>query len=452
MNTSGRSIEDSPLSGFHRRLLAATAGGMLCDGYVLGGIGVALAMAGPDLGLSSWWTGSIGAAALAGIFLGSLVVGRITDRLGRRRLFTLDLVLLLVACLAQLVVTDATQLLVVRLVIGLAVGAEYAIGTALLSEFSPRRARPALLGALNAAWVVGFVLAYLVSTALRSAGASWQVVLASSAVPVAVVLALRWGLPESPRWLITHGRTEEALAVVQRHVGPEYGVDDLVVERREDGGQYRELFSRRYRTRTAFAGIFWMCQVVPLFALTIFLPQALGAVGVQDEFTGSLLVNGALLVGSVAGLWAAARLPRRGWLIWSFLLTAATLAVVGWAGVLPIAVTLTAFVLFVLISSAASDMEYVVPGEVFPTHLRGSGVGLAAATSRIGSAASTFLLPPALAAWGAGPTMAALCGVALVGAAVSFAWAPETSSLSLTEAAGTPGPTAGDAAAQQVSR
>ncbi|NKX54245.1 MFS transporter [Arthrobacter mobilis] len=422
------------MTPFLWRVTTFTVGGMFCDGFILGGIGVALTLAAPALGLSDAWIGAIGAASLFGILFGSLAAGYLSDRFGRQKLLIADLLLLLAGSLAHLVVTDEVQLTILRFIMGIAIGAEYAIGAALMSELIPRKGRGALLASLNAGWILGFVAAYVVSFLMRDAGASWQLILASSAVPVVAVLLLRIGSPESVRWLITQGRTAEAEAIVHRFYGPEYGVQGLEPVTRGQRN-FSRLFSPEYRSRAIFAGVFWACQVIPLFALTIFLPQALGALGVEDEFAASMLVNGMLVLGAATGVLGVQKFSRRGFVIWTFVATTAALAVVSFADYMPLAIGLLAFALFVLIGSAASNLEYVYPSEIFPTEIRSSGIGFATAVSRIGSAVSTFMLPIALGGLGNQVTMLLLAAVSLAGVIVSALWAPETKNLSLAESA-----------------
>jgi putative MFS transporter len=434
-HADARPIESAPMNAFLWRVTAFTVGGMAVDGYILGHVGVALGLAQSELGLSAVWLGLLAASTLVGILIAAPLVGRLADRVGRRRLLALDFALIVVASLAHLLVTDEVQLVLLRLVMGLAIGAEYAIGAALLAEVVPARRRGVLLALLNAGWIVGFVAAFLVAFWLRGAGASWQVIFATAAAPAAVVFLLRIGTPESPRWLVANGRADEARAIVTARFGPEYGLDGLEPESTGRGGGLRNLLGRTYRTRALFAGLFWACQVVPLFALTIFLPQVLDALRISDEFGAEMLVNGLLLVGSVAGVVAVALLSRRGLTIWSFAIVAAALLVMALADVLPGVVALLAFGVFVLVASAASNLEYVYPGEIFPTDLRATGVGFATAVSRVGAAISTFLLPLSLDGLGSRATMLVLCAVAVVGLVVSVLWAPETKDLTLERSA-----------------
>ncbi|MGH3144566.1 MAG: MFS transporter, partial [Rubrobacter sp.] len=268
-------IDDAPLNGFHLRVAAYTTGGFFVDGYILGMIGISLALLAPQLGLGAVWTGLIGASALAGIFIGGLVFGWMTDKVGRQTMYVADLIVFVVASALQFFVEGPVTLFILRLIMGIAIGADYAIGAALLSEFLPRRQRGGLLACLNAVWTVGFVAAYIIGYFMQDIGPeAWRWMLASSAVPAALVLCLRLGTPESPRWLLSKGRVEEARQVVKEYIHPDADIDDLVAEQGNETS-YRKLFSKGLRKRTAFAGLFWFCQVVPYFAIFTFLPTVL---------------------------------------------------------------------------------------------------------------------------------------------------------------------------------
>ena len=427
-------IDDAPLNSFHLRVVAYTTGGYFVDGYILGMIGIALALLAPQLGLGAVWTGLIGASALAGIFIGGLIFGWVTDRVGRQTMYVADLILFVVASVLQFFVEGPLALFVLRLIMGIAIGADYAIGSALLSEFLPRKQRGRLLACLNAIWTVGFVAAYVAGYFMQNMGPeAWRWMLASSAVPAALILALRLGTPESPRWLLSKGRVDEARRVVKEYIHPDADVDDLVAEQGNETS-YRKLFSRRLRRRTLFAGLFWFCQVVPYFAIFTFLPTVLKGLGVTGEFSSEVLLNLFLFAGAIVGVVVMDLMARRTFVIGSFAFLAAVGAALGFFPQAPVPVILILFSLFAFVIAAAADLESVYPAEIFPTEVRASGTGIAAAISRIGAAIGTFLLPTSVEQFGTGPTMLGATAVLLLGLVLSVAWAPETRHVSLSEA------------------
>lgn len=197
-----------------------TAWGEGLDGYDLGVLSVVLPLLIVDLGASPIWAGLIGASSLIGIFFGAPIVGYLTDRFGRRRLFLVDMVAFVVLNILQGFVTEPWQLFVVRLLLGVAIGAEYAIGAAMLAEFAPTRGRGRRLSKLLVYWYAGYLASVVIAYVLVDfAGLSWRWVLVTGALPALVVLIMRAGLPESPRWLIQHGRVDEARRIVEQHLG-----------------------------------------------------------------------------------------------------------------------------------------------------------------------------------------------------------------------------------------
>ncbi len=360
--------------------------------------------------------------------------GWVTDLVGRQVMYVIDLLVFVVCSALQFFVEGPWQLFILRLLMGIAIGADYAIGPALLAEFVPRRQRGPLLASLNAVWTVGFVAAYVVGYFMQDIGPeAWRWMLASSAAPAVLVLFLRLGTPESPRWLMSKGRVEEARQVVREYINPDADVEDLAIED-EARTSYRMLFSRRWRRRTAFAGLFWFCQVVPYFAIFTFLPAILDELGISGEFSGEILLNLFLLAGALVGVVIMNLIPRRGFLIWSFAILAATSAMLGVWPDAPVAVIMACFAIFAFVIAAAADLESVYPSEIFPTEVRASGVGMAAAISRIGAAIGTFLLPTSVAQLGVGPTMLGATAILVLGLVISVAWAPETRDLTLLEA------------------
>ena len=194
------SLDDAPVSSFHRRIMAVAMGGPFCDGYLLGVMGVALGLITPALALDTLWTGLVAASVLIGVFIGGVVFGPITDRVGRHLMYVLNLASFVVFSALQFFVAEAWQLVVLRLLIGVAIGADYPIASALTTELVPRRLRGPALSGLVLAWWIGYGVSYWVGWALTGLGAdAWRWMLVSGAVPALVFLVFRAGIPESPR-------------------------------------------------------------------------------------------------------------------------------------------------------------------------------------------------------------------------------------------------------------
>lgn len=421
------SFEDLPLSRFHIRTVFSGTGGQFSDGFVLGIIGIAVSMAAGPLQLTALWMGLLGAASLAGLFLGSLFAGPLADKFGRRTIFAWDMLLFAVISASQFFVTSPEQLLALRLLLGLVLGFDYVVSKSLVTEFAPRRYRGRLLSVLAAAWAAGYVAAYLVGFAIRDIGPdAWRLMLALSGVPALLILPLRLGVPESPIWLMAKGRSAEALAIVHAKFGFHVTLPAVTPPAPKKRGNFSELFSPRWRKNTLVGCVFYTCQVIPFFALGTFSPKVLEALNVQDKFVGGLVYNVLLMLGALLGLLIIDRISRRAFLVGTFYLSAIGLAVLAYAGFGPLG-TILAFGFFACVLAAAVNLEFVYPPELFPTHLRASGIGLAVAASRFGSAFATFLLPIAVQHLGIHTALGVCVGVLLVGGVFCHLFAPETS-------------------------
>ena len=204
---------------------------------------------------------------------------------------------------------------------------------------------------------------------------------------------LRLTMPESPLWLVTHGRAPAAANVVRQALGEDIRPPVTLPPVPATRGRWRQLFSPAWRRRSFVACAFFTCQVVPYFALGTFVSQVMSAMKLENGHLGGVIYNLALLGGAIAGLIVVDRLSRRSFLIGSFSVTAAAMLILTlWSHAQAWALILL-FAIFASVLSAASNLVYVYLPELFPTDLRASGIGLAIAASRTGSAASTFLLP-----------------------------------------------------------
>ncbi|HDS1815817.1 TPA: MFS transporter [Pseudomonas putida] len=420
------SFEDLPLSRFHIRTVFSGTGGQFSDGFVLGIIGIAVSMAAGPLQLNALWMGLLGAASLAGLFLGSMFAGPLADKFGRRTIFAWDMLLFAAISASQFFVTSPEQLLGLRLLLGLVLGFDYVVSKSLVTEFAPRRYRGRLLSVLAAAWAAGYVAAYLVGFVLRDFGPdAWRLMLALSGLPALLILPLRMGVPESPIWLMAKGRTEEALAIVRSKFGPNVTLP-AVLAATPKRGSFSELMSKRWRKNTLVGCVFYTCQVIPFFALGTFSPRVLEALNVEDKFVGGLVYNVLLMIGALLGLMIIDRISRRAFLIGTFYLSAVGLAVLAWGSFGPLG-TILAFGFFACVLAAAVNLEFVYPPELFPTHLRASGIGLAVASSRFGSAFATFMLPIAVQNLGVHAALGICVGVLVFGGIFCHFFAPETS-------------------------
>lgn len=439
MSTTGNLIDDAPLNRFHKKLTFFASGGPFIDGYALSIIGIALITMTPGLSLSTAEIGMIGAASLVGIFFGGAVFGWLTDKLGRHHMYIADLLALALFSALNGFATEVWQVIACRFLLGMAIGADYPIATSLLAEFLPKKQRGRMLGATFVVWAVGAAAAYAVGFLLKDMGPeAWRFMVASPAIFAIITLLCRLGTPESPRWLLSKGRNAEADAIVKKIYGNEYGIKDIGGDSAQPprAGKFLDIFRGQLWKRTLFVSIFWTAQVIPLFAVYTFAPDLLASMGLTGDanlYGGSFLISMLFVIGGIPGLWLVERIGRRKLLIWSFVVIVVALGLPAFIPGVHAQLLFTALAIFALASGASSFLEVVYPNELFPTEIRATAVGFGTAVSRIGSAASTYLMPVAIISFGATGSLLIGAGITLIGLIATLILAPETANRSLHE-------------------
>lgn len=437
--TRNVSIEDAPLNWFHQLLSIRSGGGWVLDGYVLSIIGVAMMQFSSDLGLSNFWQGMIAASALIGIFFGGFLGGVLTGHFGRQKLYFVGPALFVVCSLAQFWAESGLVLFLCRFLIGIGVGFEYPVAGSLLVEFMPKKHRGPRLAMLTILWFVGAALAYIVGNLILENGGAdaWRWVLASPAAIGVLLVLVRIGTPESPRWLLSKGRLAEAEQVIRKVYGPSFSLRNLPEQPAEGKVSLRDLLHSGYGKRMLFVAVFWSCSVIPVFAVYSFAPKVLQALNLKGDWAsyGSVIITLMFVVGCVLATRLINTIGRRSMVIHSFLWSGLALLGLGFYSDGAELLVLVLFGAYAVLIGGAQVLQLVYPNELFPTEIRSAAVGMGASLSRIGAAVGTWLVPISLDSLGIANTMFAAAAVTMLGLVVSLALAPETRSLSLQEAA-----------------
>lgn len=429
----GKHFDELEMTPFLKKVTFFSSGGAFIDGYVLSIIGVALTQLTPVFGLDVGWTAAIGASAFVGIFVGTILGGYLTDIIGRKRMFTLDVIAIAVLSVLCFFMQGAFELVILRFLIGFFVGADYPIATSLIAEYTPKIHRAKSMGMVSAAWYLGATAAAIVGFALINYEDGWRWMLGSALVPSVILLIGRHGVPESPMWLARKGRNEEAQQVIYTVFG-----SDVIFDYEEPADvRLSIMFKKGYLGRIVFMGVFILCQVVPMYAIYTYGPTIMAAFGLS-EGNGSILGEAAIsllfLIGTFPAMYWLNRFGRRPTVLVSLALMTVGLLILGIWPDAPVWMVLFAFSLYAFFSGAPGILQWLYPNELFPTEIRASAVGVAIGFSRIGTVISTYGLPLVLESLGLGPTM--LIGAALVGIGfvMSYFFAPETRGKTLYEA------------------
>ncbi|HGN1706082.1 TPA: MFS transporter [Providencia rettgeri] len=427
-----KSFDDIQFSSVHRRIMLWGSGGPFLDGYVLVLIGVALEQLTPVLSLSSEWVGLLGAATLAGLFIGTSLFGYICDQVGRRKMFLIDIVAIGAISVATMFVSSPLELLIMRFLIGIVIGADYPIATSMITEFSNTKQRAFAVGFIAAMWYVGATCANLVGYMLYDVQDGWRWMLGSAVIPCIVILIGRFDLPESPLWLMRKGRVKECENMMEKLFG-----QPVVFEAEaQEKTHFLQLFNKRHFSFVLFTAVIWTCQVIPMFAIYTFGPQIVGQLGWdqgKNAALGNVVISLFFMLGCVPAMYWLNKMGRRPLLIGSFTLMTLALAILGFFSNLGICLVIIMFGVYAFFSGGPGILQWLYPNELFPTDIRASAVGVIMSISRIGTIFSTWALPLFITQYGVSAAVLMGAGVSLVGLIVSILFAPETKGLTLAQ-------------------
>jgi len=250
--------------------------GIMLDGFDFFIIGVANPLIAEDFDIGAVEKGLVSAAAILGAIVGAAFLGPLGDRFGRTRLFRLDLWLFVLFSVGCIVAWDVWSLFAFRFMLGIAIGLDYPIAASYLAEVLPSRDRGRWLVAAFSLQAVGILLGAAVGVVILEAMPevdSWRVMLGFGIVPALIIIALRRGVPESPRWLAQNGREEEAARITEPIVGHPVSVTAADTERREPVPEglkalvQPQLFSRRLSRRTAFTAVPWFLMDIAAYGV-----------------------------------------------------------------------------------------------------------------------------------------------------------------------------------------
>lgn len=319
-------LDELPFTRRHLRLLTGSGVGWALDAMDVGLISFILAALTQQWGLTKTDAGWIASVGFIGMAIGATLGGLLADRLGRRQVFALTLLIYGVATGASALVSGLAALLVLRFLVGLGLGAELPVASTYVSEFAPARIRGRLIVILEAFWALGWTAAALIGFfVIPASDDGWRWAFALGAIPAVYALIVRWGLPESPRWLASRGRIAEADRIVATFEA-DAGVEPGPAIRREPASRaiavttrarLTTLWNAEFRVRTMCLWLVWLCVNFAYYGAFIWIPSILVDAGFDlvRSFGFTLIITLAQLPGyAVAAwlieVWAGARRSR----------------------------------------------------------------------------------------------------------------------------------------------
>ncbi|MCK7627817.1 MFS transporter [Streptomyces sp. RS10V-4] len=455
MKTGDQIVQELPWKwGVQGRIFLIGGLGYLFDAYDIALNGFLMPLLGEHFHLAPADRGLVATANLVGMAVGAVAWGAVADRIGRKRAFSVTLLIFAVCSVLGACAPAYPVFLALRFAAGIGLGGCIPVDYALVGEFAPRRYRGRVLTALDAWWPVGVTLCGLVSTALLPVPQNWRWMLAVMSAPALLLFWVRRGVPESPVHLAAKGREAEARAVIDALVArtgavpepyaiPAPGPADGARGARAVAEQLRRLWEFSPRITSAA----WLLSATVLlvyYAALSWLPSILKDQGVAGPaaFLSTTVMSGVGIAGVLVST-ALVDLIGRKWLI-GLSAPAASLALVVFALVMRVpAASVAALAVFGFLMQLAIPALYAYLAELYPTRLRASGFGWASSVSRVVTGFAPLLFGSVL--W---PLLGLPLTFAVLGAAVLAAvgWtvvaAPETKGRALDDgpAPGTPPP------------
>lgn len=445
--------------GPHQRRLdlvavVATFGGLLF-GYDTGVINGALEPMKADLGLNSVTEGLVTSTLLIGAAVGALACGRLNDRLGRKLTLTLLAVVFFVGTLGAVFAPDLLVMLPARFVLGFAVGGASVTVPVYLSELAPTERRGALSGRNELAIVIGQMLAFIINAIIANIWGEhegvWRYMLAVCAVPAVFLFVGMLRMPESPRWLISQGRDDEALDVLMQIRSEDRAraemaeVEHLAEEEAatKTGGWYDLSIPWIRRIMIAAIGLAIAQQVTGINSVMYYGSQLLTVAGFDSN--AALIANIApgiiAVVGSAICLFFLIdRVPRRTMIIGGLIATTTCHGLIVIAsllipeGIVKAYVILALVVLFVFCMQLALNVPvWVCLSELFPLRMRGFGMGLSVLVLWVTNAIVAFGFPIMVDATGITGSFMVFFVLGLFFVGFLWKFLPNTSGRSLEE-------------------
>jgi putative MFS transporter len=416
---AGARLDRLPISSFHRRVLALIGIGMFFDGFdvylAATVLGATLKSGFSTIGQNAQFV----SVTFLGMMLGSLLTGFLGDRYGRRFTYQANLAVFGFASIASAFAPSMNVLILLRGIMGLGLGAEMVVGFSTMTEFVPPRARGRWLGALSAMVVSSLPVSGLIGTAIIPRF-GWRAMFVLGGFGALVVWYLRKALPESPRWLESVGRDEEANALLQaieREVSSQRGLlpppSKLATKQKLSG--LESLFGPVLLSRVIVGAVTLIVANTLIYGFVLWLPTFFVREGrsIAASFGSSLVMSIGAPIGSAIGAFTSDSWGRKPTIVGASLLTIfigsfypfitdpVVLVVVGFLLMIPIYILVT--LLFAI----------YVP-ELFPTEVRMRATGICNTFGRGATIITPFLVVALLKSHGIGGVLSFMIGLLIV--------------------------------------
>lgn len=426
-------------------IAAITSIGGFLFGFDNGSISGSIGFISTKFGLNPASMGWVTSCLTVGCIIGVIFAGRLSDLIGRKKVLVIVASLFIIGAVGESLSPNVLLLVLSRVLVGIGIGLETTVAPLYIGEIAPARIRGRLVSFNQLFNCIGNLVIFCVSAAVISFHAeqwnvdySWRVIFMIGVIPsIILIICLRF-IPESPRWLVQQGRIDEARASIARLVSDKDAVEDQlktinVSIATEEKPKISEIFEPRLRRRLMIVTVvpFFM-QFTGITAVFYYAPEIFkkAGFGTSAAVQSTILVGGALVVGTLLSVWIIDKAGRRPLLLFgsigmTFLLGAiSVLFTQAHPNGPALIVLLLAYV--VVWGVSFGTVSYVLPGEMFPTRIR----GLASSANTMSQWIFTFVIaqffPILVDRFGSTITFAGLAVFSLLAFFFCMAYVPET--------------------------
>ena len=427
------SLDDSRVKAIHLRITALSSAGYFLDGFDISIVSVAILILVTEFHLGAEEELLLIGSTLIGMIFGGVLGGYFTDRNGRKSLYLWDMMFFVIFTILTAVSTTYMELLLFRLLLGVAIGADYAISPTIIAEYAPAKSRGRLLTVSGVTWFIGAAFSYLMGYVFLPLGAeSWRYMFLIGIIPAIIVLVMRASVPETPRWLASQGKIAEAKESIEKVVTGE----SIAGTAKQEKVSLKMLFSKRFIAATVFISIFWFILDAVTYVIALDGPTILVTLGLTSSrasFTAAVIAIIAIF-GGVLTFFFIDVAGRKIITAIGFLGMALTLLVAGFIlrGPPDIIAIVALFIGFEIMQEMGPGItNSIYPQELYPTSIRATAQGFGTTISRIGAVIGIFTFGFIAAPFGYGVGMIFLAVLSVTGLAVTLIFGKETKGKSL---------------------
>ena len=390
---SNQLIDEARFNAFHWRVLFWCALIIIFDGYDLVIYGVVLPVLMQEWGLSPLQAGALGSYALFGMMFGALFFGPLSDRIGRKKVIAICVILFSGFTVLNGFASTPTQFGICRFIAGLGIGGVMPNVVALMSEYAPKKMRSTLVAIMFSGYSVGGMLSAGLGIVLLP-NFGWQSVFYVAVIPLLLLPLILKFLPESVGFMLRQGREDEARQVLQRiepSFVPQAGDVFSKAALKADGAPVVQLFRDGRALSTLMLWVAFFCCLLMVYALNSWLPKLMASAGygLGSSLMFLLVLNFGAIFGAVGGGWIGDRLNLQKVLVAFFVVAALSISLLGFKSPTGLLYGLIAIAGATTIGTQI--LAYACVAQFYPMAIRSTGLGWASGVGRSGAIVGPIL-------------------------------------------------------------